>query len=284
MILDGNVIAKERTEELKQEFSEISKIIGRKPVLSIIQVGDNPASTLYIKNKMKKAAELGVEVKLYHYEDNISQNSLLKKLDDINENSDGIVIQLPLPEHISPKVIMNGIRLQKDIDGLCEKSIFNFYNDKTEELYFIPATAAAILDIIHYYNIDVKDKKVSVIGRSYLVGKPTAFLLKKEGGIVSTYNRNTGIKGIENADILISAAGEPNLVTPNNIKRGVYLIDAGITLVKKEDRSVFVGDSNLEGHYELTAGYTPVPGGVGPLTVIWLFKNLAKAIRKEYQI
>ncbi|WP_406617573.1 hypothetical protein [Mycoplasmopsis adleri] len=172
----------------------------------------------------------------------------------------------------------------KDIDGLCEKSIFNFYNDKTEELYFIPATAAAILDIIHYYNIDVKDKKVSVIGRSYLVGKPTAFLLKKEGGIVSTYNRNTGIKGIENADILISAAGEPNLVTPNNIKRGVYLIDAGITLVKKEDRSVFVGDSNLEGHYELTAGYTPVPGGVGPLTVIWLFKNLAKAIRKEYQI
>lgn len=284
IILDGNVVARIRTQELKEEFANITKIINRKPILSIIQIGDDPASTLYIKNKMKKADELGVSVKLHRFKITMTQNQLLKKLDTINDESDGIVVQLPLPEHISTKVIMNGIRLQKDIDGLCEKSIFNFYNDKSDDLFFVPATASAILDIIKYYNIDVKDKKVSVIGRSYLVGKPTAFLLKKEGGLVSTYNKNTGIKGIENADILISAAGEPNLVTPDNIKRGVYLIDAGISLVERDGKKVFVGDSNLNGMYELTAGYTPVPGGIGPLTVIWLFKNLAKAIRHEFEI
>ncbi|WP_027334945.1 bifunctional 5,10-methylenetetrahydrofolate dehydrogenase/5,10-methenyltetrahydrofolate cyclohydrolase [Mycoplasmopsis felifaucium] len=285
MILAGDVIAKIRTQELKKEFDEITQIIGRKPILSIIQVGNIPSSSLYIKNKIKKAEELGVEVRIHNFKSTITQNNLLKKLDDINEEADGIVVQLPLPEHISPKVIMNGIRLQKDIDGLCEKSTFNFYNDKWDDLYFTPATAAAIMDIIKYYNIDVNGKKVSVIGRSYLVGKPTAFLLKKEGGLVSTYNRNTGVKGIENADILVTAAGEPGLVNPDNIKRGVYLIDAGITLVEDEQGNrKFVGDADLKGQYELTSAYTPVPGGVGPLTVIWLFKNLAKAIKHEFQI
>lgn len=159
-ILNGKIIAEERTAELKKEFEEITKLIGRQPVLSIIQVGDNPASSLYIKNKIKKAEELGVKATLYKFDEDISQNSLLKKLDVLNEESDGIIVQLPLPEHISPKVIMNGIRLEKDVDGLCEKSTFNFYNDKYDELSFTPATAAAIIDLINYYKIDLNGKKL----------------------------------------------------------------------------------------------------------------------------
>ncbi|MBZ4195396.1 bifunctional 5,10-methylenetetrahydrofolate dehydrogenase/5,10-methenyltetrahydrofolate cyclohydrolase [Mycoplasma tauri] len=284
IILDGVKIAKERTVELIAEFDEISKIIGRKPILSIIQVGDDPASSLYIRNKIKKAEQLGVEVILHKYDKNISQNMLLKKLDDINEKADGIVVQLPLPDHISPKVIMNGIRLEKDVDGLCEKSTFSFYNDKYEDLSFTPATAAAIMDIINYYKLDLNGKKVAVIGRSYLVGKPAAFLIKKLGANVSTYNRNTGIKGIESADLVVSAAGHPNLVKNSNVKEGAWLIDAGISLVEKDGGKVFVGDANFNGDYSKLSGYTPVPGGVGSLTVIWLFKNLAKAIKHEYQI
>ncbi|WP_331696871.1 bifunctional 5,10-methylenetetrahydrofolate dehydrogenase/5,10-methenyltetrahydrofolate cyclohydrolase [Mycoplasmopsis agalactiae] len=284
-ILNGKIIAEERTVELKKEFEEITKLIGRQPVLSIIQVGDNPASSLYIKNKIKKAEELGVKATLYKFDEDISQNSLLKKLDVLNEESDGIIVQLPLPEHISPKVIMNGIRLEKDVDGLCEKSTFNFYNDKYDELSFTPATAAAIIDLINYYKIDLNGKKAAVIGRSYLVGKPTAFLLKKLGAMVSTYNKNTGIKGVESADLLVSAAGQPDLVKKENIKDGAWLIDAGITMIEREGKKCFVGDASLTPEeYQLLEGYTPTPGGIGPLTVIWLFKNLAKAIKYEFQI
>ncbi|WP_029513828.1 bifunctional 5,10-methylenetetrahydrofolate dehydrogenase/5,10-methenyltetrahydrofolate cyclohydrolase [Mycoplasmopsis primatum] len=284
LILNGKKIADERTAELIKEFDEITKLIGRKPILSIIQVGDEPASTMYIKNKIKKAEELGVEVVFHKYESTISQNSLLKKLDDINEKADGIVVQLPLPEHISYKVIMNGIRLEKDIDGLCEKSTFNFYNDKYDLLSFTPATAAAITDIINYYKLDLKDKKVAVVGRSYLVGKPTAFLIKKYGATVATYNKNTGIKGIESADLVVLSAGQPGLAKQENFKEGAILIDAGFTMIEKDGKKIFVGDADLEGDYSKLSAYTPIPGGVGPLTVVWLFKNLAKAIKYEFQI
>lgn len=284
MILDGKVIAEQRIKELKEEVAAITKIIKRKPILSIIQLGDLPASSLYIKNKKRVGEQIGVEVRHHQYPTKMSQNSLLKKMDIINDEADGVIIQLPLPKHISPRVILNGVRLQKDIDGLCEKSKFNFYNEKEEELYYIPATAQAIMDIVNYYKIDVNDKKVAVIGRSYLVGKPTAFLLKKAGGSVSTYNKNTGIKGVETADILVSSAGQPNLVTKDDIKRGAFLIDAGISWIEKDGKKVMVGDANLEGDYEIVAGYTPVPGGVGPLTVVWLFKNLIKAVKHEFDL
>ncbi|VEU75468.1 methylenetetrahydrofolate dehydrogenase (NADP+), methenyltetrahydrofolate cyclohydrolase [Mycoplasmopsis maculosa] len=284
MILDGKKIAEIRTKELIEEFQFIAKTINRKPVLAIVQVGDLNASNLYIKHKINKANELGVQVDLYKFKEDITQNMLLKKLDEINEKADGIIVQLPLPEKISSQLILNGIRLIKDVDGLCTKSTFNFYNENNE-LTYTPATAAAIMDIIEYYKIDIKDKKVAVIGRSYLVGKPTAFLLKKLGGNVSTYNRKTGIKGVESADILVSAAGQANLVKKENIKQGAVVIDAGTNWIidEKTNKKIMVGDVNLEGDFDYVSSYTPVPGGVGPLTVVWLFKNLAKAIRTEYE-
>lgn len=277
-ILDGKTLAQKRTKELIAQFKDIKEKLGRKPILSIIQVGDNPASTHYIKNKLKKAEELGVEAIHHHFPADIRQKDLLKKLDIINEKADGIVIQLPLPKEFATQVILDSVRIEKDIDGLCTRNAFNFYN-QADDFTLVPATAIGILDLLNSYNIKMIDKKAAVIGRSSLVGKPTAFLLKQEGCNVSTYNRNTGIKGVENADIIVVAAGEAKLLKKENIKEGAVVVDVGSNWIEVDGKKILHGDVDIETIPEnYLSALAPVPGGVGPMTVISLFTNLAKSI------
>ncbi|UUD35049.1 bifunctional 5,10-methylenetetrahydrofolate dehydrogenase/5,10-methenyltetrahydrofolate cyclohydrolase [Mycoplasmopsis caviae] len=276
-ILDGKSLAKKRTEELIVQFKDIREKLGRKPILSIIQVGDNPASTQYIKNKMKKAEELGVEAIHHHFPADIRQKDLLKKLDVINEKADGIIIQLPLPKESATQVILDSVRIEKDIDGLCTRNAFNFYN-QTDDFTLVPATALGILDLLHSYKVELYEKRVAVIGRSILVGKPTAFLLKQEGCNVSTYNRNTGIKGVESADIVVVAAGEAKLLKKANVKEGAVVIDVGANWVEEDGQKVLYGDVDIETMPNHLSAFAPVPGGVGPMTIVSLFSNLAKSI------
>ncbi|TNK94503.1 bifunctional 5,10-methylene-tetrahydrofolate dehydrogenase/5,10-methylene-tetrahydrofolate cyclohydrolase, partial [Mycoplasmopsis pullorum] len=235
--------------------------------LAIVQVGDNPASNKYIAQKIKKAEYLGVEVKLYKYKESITQDQLLKKMDNINDYSDGVIVQLPLPKHIPSQVIMDAIPYEKDIDGLSNRNEFTLYNSsKTDDKFFVPATARAVLELMDHYKIDVKDKRVAVIGRSYLVGKPVAHIIKRKGANVATYDENTGIKGVENADILIVAAGEAKLVRSKNVKEGAIVIDVGTNLDENLP-DVISGDVDFEDVKDKVAAITPVPGGVGPMTV-----------------
>ncbi|BBG40948.1 methylene tetrahydrofolate dehydrogenase [Mycoplasmopsis californica] len=282
-ILDGKVVANKLTLELKNEFAAVTKELGRKPILAIVFVGNNPASEKYIAKKIAKADELGVETQVYSFPEKIRYKQLLKKMDEINEIADGIIVQLPLPESINTytQPILDAVRFEKDVDGLSSRNSFNFYN-KTKDFYFTPATAQAIMELLDYYNIDFDGKRVAVIGRSLLVGKPTANLLKTRNvGQVSTHNRESGIKGVENADILVVVAGVPHLINKKNIKEDAVVVDVGSTLVEEDGTKCLRGDvdyTDLENHISALA---PSPGGVGPLTVVCLFRNLLRAVKNN---
>ncbi|MEE3928035.1 bifunctional 5,10-methylenetetrahydrofolate dehydrogenase/5,10-methenyltetrahydrofolate cyclohydrolase [Mycoplasmopsis ciconiae] len=276
-ILSGKELAAKNLEELKQEIIDMK--LPRKIRLSIIQVGDNEASNKYVAAKLKKAEMLGVEAKLHKFPERISQDRLLKKMDDINEWSDGVIVQLPLPSHIPTQVIMDAIPYDKDIDGLSNRNEFALYNSsRNDDKFFVPATARAVLELLDHYKIDVEGKRVAVIGRSYLVGKPVAHIIKRRGANVATYDEHTGIKGVENADIVIVAAGEAKLVKANNVKQGAVVIDVGTNLDSKLNQEL-CGDVDFEDVKDKVSAITPVPGGVGPMTVACLMKNLVDAIR-----
>ncbi|MEA4115208.1 bifunctional 5,10-methylenetetrahydrofolate dehydrogenase/5,10-methenyltetrahydrofolate cyclohydrolase [Mycoplasma sp. 744] len=278
------------TEELKKEFIFLNELLGRKAILAIIQIGDNDASNKYIQYKIQKAQELNVEAKLYKFEENINQKILLKKIDSINESADGIIVQLPVPETIHSKVILDSVRYDKDIDGLSSKNEFSFYNEKDmlNYFHFVPATALAVKELVEFYNIDLNNKKIGIVGRSALVGKPIAHLLKKmasKNSIFSTYNKKSTIKGLETNDIVVSGAGVPGLVKKNNLKEDAIVIDVGTTYVQQENGNLkLVGDVDTTNLENYISGLAPVPGGIGPLTVVCLFKNLALAVRHHLDL
>ncbi|QGZ97947.1 bifunctional 5,10-methylenetetrahydrofolate dehydrogenase/5,10-methenyltetrahydrofolate cyclohydrolase [Mycoplasma sp. NEAQ87857] len=269
-ILSGKELAKKELTKLKKELKALD--LARKPRLAIVQVGDNPASNKYIEHKLKQCEKLGIEGKLYKYRENITQNRLLQKLDDINDYSDGVIIQLPLPEHIPTQVILDAVPYDKDVDGLSTKNEFKLYNDNGEK-HFVPATARAVLELMDHYNIDVKGKKVCVVGRSHLVGKPLAHIIKRQGANVATYDENTGIKGIESGDIVIVAIGVAKYIKAKNVKPGAIVIDVGTNLDDKITTEIH-GDVDFESVKDKVSAITPVPGGVGPMTVVCLLKNL----------
>ncbi|WP_029608725.1 bifunctional 5,10-methylenetetrahydrofolate dehydrogenase/5,10-methenyltetrahydrofolate cyclohydrolase [Mycoplasma simbae] len=285
-ILEGKSVAESLTQQLKQEFAQVSAELGRKPILGIVRVGDNEASSKYIAKKVAKAQELGVETKIYHFPEKIRYKQLLKKMDEINEEADGIIVQLPLPASINTytQPILDAVRFEKDVDGLSSRNTFNFYN-KTEDFHFTPATAQAVMTLIDHYNIDVTHKRIAVIGRSTLVGKPTATLFKmRDVQLVSTHNRESGIKGVENADILVVATGVPKLINKDNIKEGAVVIDIGTSWIEENGVKYLSGDVDHTGLDGYISAIAPTPGGVGPLTVVCLFKNLLKAVKNNNDI
>ncbi|SYV97477.1 Bifunctional protein FolD [Mycoplasmopsis edwardii] len=275
-ILSGKELAQFETEKLKKELQEMNLV--RKPILSIIQVGDNPASNKYINAKLRKCEEVGIEGRLHKFKETITQNALLKKLDIINDESDGIIVQLPLPDHIPTQVILDAVPFEKDLDGLTTRNEFKLYND-SDQRFFVPATARAVLEIMDHYKINYKkDVKVCVVGRSHVVGKPLAHIIKKEGADVATFNEKTGLKGVESGDVVIVAIGVANHIKAENIKEGAVVIDVGTNLDGELTKELY-GDVDFESVKEKASAITPVPGGVGPMTVICLLKNLVDAIK-----
>ncbi len=274
-ILYGNPIADELDNRSKLIFKSFENSNDRKPKLTAITVGDNPASLLYVSRKEQKASELGVEFNWIKLDRDISQKELDSKVEKASKDSDGIIIQLPLPEHINLEQAINMIPYNLDVDGLTALNLGNLYSDKYK---IIPATSLAILELIKFYKIDTTDKNIVIAGRSRLVSSPLAKILsskKYNANVTVIHSKTTNQKDFTiNADIFISAIGKPMNYDISFFKENSTVIDVGISSVDKKTYGD-IDTNNLENHL---SARSPYPGGIGPITVSALYSNLASLI------
>ena len=271
-ILDGKRIKEDKISELKKEIS----LLERKLSIAVIQVGNDNASNVYINSKEKCAKELGCSFNHIKFDENTSEEDILKKIDELNNDSniDGILVQMPIPKHLNSSVIQNRIIHNKDIDGLTDINAGLLFHNKDS---FIPCTPKGIMEILKYYNIEVKGKHVVIVGRSELVGRPLMSLMLNNNATVSICHSYTSdLKSITRmADILVVAVGKKNIIDSSMIKEGCIVIDVGIN----RDNGKLCGDVDFESVKDKCSYITPVPGGVGQTTVLSLYQNLLKAYR-----
>ncbi|MGL5205069.1 MAG: tetrahydrofolate dehydrogenase/cyclohydrolase catalytic domain-containing protein, partial [Metamycoplasmataceae bacterium] len=255
LILNSKKIIEEKLKILKTKIDNF-KI---KPKMTIIQIGDIFESNKYIAIKMRIAAGIGIITKHLKLDKKINQEALVELIKKECKETDGLIVQLPLPKHLDKEIILNAVDFKKDIDGLSKINHDLLYLNKK---CIVPATAKAIISLLIAYDIEVKDKKVGVIGESNLVGKPTRELLKQMGAIVTSFNIETGIQNSEKADILIVAAGSPNLIKVDNIKQNAVIIDVGVNKLKNSNK--ICGDVDFESVKNKASAISPIIGGVGP--------------------
>lgn len=283
-LLDGTLVSSNIYENLKKDIALLTQKSKYPPCLSVIIVGDRVDSKTYVKMKEKKCNDLNIKSKITKLSDKVSNEELLIEVEKLNndESVHGILIQLPLPEHINKRAILDHVDITKDVDG------FNIYNmgavalDRTPDFY--PCTPLGCIELLKYYDIDIVGKHVVVIGRSQIVGLPLSLMLMNLGATVSNCDDKTiDIKEItKKADILFTACGVPNLVKKDWIKDNVVIIDIGIN--KLDDPSLkrgykLVGDVDFNEVKETASMITPVPGGVGPMTIAMLMRQTVKAFR-----
>jgi len=258
------------------------KSLGRAPVLAIIQVGDRPDSTSYIKMKKAFGERIGAEVRLIKLDETVPQEKLVKAIGDLNtdDSVDGVIVQLPLPGHLNRDTAIEAIDPKKDVDGLTSVQVKGW--ETGDEKAVLPATARGVMTLLRYYKIGLAGKQVAVVGRSMLVGKPIAAACMKEKAIVSVLHSKTADLAAETrkAEVIIVAAGRPNLIGRDQVREGQIIIDVGINTVKGDkledevEGTKLVGDVDFEEVKDVVAAISPVPGGVGPMTVLSLFENL----------
>lgn len=273
MILDGKMVSKEIINDLKEKIERLNIKIG----FAIIWVGNDTASSIYVNNKIKKCESIGIHTELYHLEDNTTEEELLNLIEELNNREDinGILLQSPIPKHIDINKCFNKISPKKDIDGFSKESCGNlFLGTKT----FVSCTPKGIIRLLDYYNIPLSGKNVVIINRSNIVGKPLFHLLIERDATVTmchskTINLNVHTK---NADIVISAVGKPKFITEDMIKDGAIVIDVGISRV---DGKV-VGDVDYENVSKKCSYITPVPGGVGPMTIAMVLENILETFKE----
>ena len=269
-LLNGIQVAKERETRLRDEFSNLKS----KAKLAIIQVGLRPDSTKYVEHKKRFAERVGVEVCQILIPETITENELREEIKKLNEDKsiNGIIIQLPIPAHLQSHVILDAINPKKDVDGMTSHNLRLLYENKDT---IIPATTLGILSLLNEYKIPLAKKHVVIVGRSSLVGKPTALLfLNKDATVTVCHSQTENLSSFTSqADILIVAVGIPNFIKKENVKNGATVIDVGINV--KEDGKV-AGDVCFDDVKEVASYITPVPGGVGPMTIVSLFENLLK--------
>lgn len=271
-ILDGKRIKDEKEIELKKEIGTLN----RKPGIAVIQVGNNEASNVYIKNKQKTAQSLGCEFSHIKFDEKVKEEDILLKIDELNNDKsiDGIIIQMPMPKHFNESRIQNRVLPLKDIDGLTDNNAGLLMHNKDS---FIPCTPKGIIETLKYYNIDISGKHVVIVGRSELVGRPLMSLMLNNNATVSIcHSYTSNLKEITTlADILIVAVGKKGIITEDMVKDGAVVIDVGINRV---DNKLY-GDVDFEKVKEKCSYITPVPGGVGQTTVLSLYQNLLKAYK-----
>lgn len=277
MILDGKALSNKILDEISKEHDFMLKKNGRRAGLVVVIVGDDKASRVYVKNKRMTCEKVGFFTETIDFSSNISEEELLKEIERLNsdERFDGILVQLPLPKHIDELKVLNAINPDKDVDG------FHFNNIGKmvvgDDTGFLSCTPYGIMQLFDEYNINVEGKDVVIIGRSNIVGKPMALLLIQKRATVQVCNTRTKDmrEKLKNADIVISAAGVPNLIGKEDIKKGAVVIDVGINRVDGK----ICGDVNFEEVKDIASYITPVPGGVGPMTIASLMKNTLKSYR-----
>ena len=278
-IIDGKKIAADIREELRQSTEAFRDIYGKRPCLAVIQVGNNAASSVYVNSKIKACAEIGFVSKYFHYTSAMTEQELLNLISTLNDDRavHGILVQLPLPEHINETNIINAISQEKDVDAFHP---YNVGGLMTGEASFLPCTPAGIMELLKRYNIEIEGKECVVVGRSNIVGKPIAHMLLAKNGTVTVCHSKTQnlAEHCRKADILICAIGKPKFFTAEYIKPGAVVIDVGIN---RDENGKLCGDVDFES-VEPVAGYiTPTPGGTGPCTIAMLMRNTYSAACRQ---
>ena len=290
-IIDGKKISQKLKDNLKIEIEEIKNTFKRVPGLAVVQVGDVAASSVYVKAKTRAAKEVGITVFDHHLDASISQTDLLNLIDDLNKNEDvnGILVQLPLPTNINEQIILDSIHPNKDADGFHPLNVgkLSISNSNNENL-LIPCTPLGCLIMLQDEGIDLIGKNVVIIGRSNIVGKPMAQLLIKESCTVTiAHSKTINIENIcRSADILVVAIGKPEVVKSNWVKDGAIIIDVGINRINdvENNKTKLVGDVMFDEVKNKVSAITPVPGGVGPMTIACLLKNTKTAFLNQNKI
>ena len=285
ILLDGKFISEKIKEEIKIEVQNIKNNGGRTPHLAAVLVGNDGASLTYVGSKVRSCEKVGFESTLIHLDENISVDNLISEINKLNDDDqiDGYIVQLPLPKHINEEKILMMVNPKKDVDGFHP---LNFGKMAQNMDSFIPATPQGIIELIDRYDIDTEGKNTVVIGRSNIVGRPISILMSnksKPGNSTVTlvHSRTTDIPSFtKKADIIIVALGIPNFLKSDMIKQGSVVIDVGITRVEDKTKNKgyrIVGDVDFESVKTKVSYITPVPGGVGPMTIAMLLKNTLKA-------
>ena len=272
IIIDGKEFSKKILEEISNEQKEIVERKNLRPAgLAVIIVGENPASQVYVRNKTRACEKVGFYSETIKLEENISENDLIKKIEELNEDNkiDGILVQLPLPKHIDELKVINSIKPEKDVDGFSNVNVGKMVIG--DESGFLSCTPYGIMQLLEGYDIDVNGKDVVVVGRSNIVGKPMAMMLIQKGATVQVCNSRTKdlSKKLKKADIIVVAVGVPRMIKATDVKEGVVVIDVGINRVDGK----LCGDVDYEDVAQKASYITPVPGGVGPMTIASLIKN-----------
>lgn len=278
-ILDGKQIAKEYRQRLKNQVNDL-KEYGFTPKLSVILVGNDGASQSYVKSKKKAAEKIGMISEIIHLDESTSEEVVLSELNRLNNDDtvSGILVQVPLPKQVSEQKVLEAINPEKDVDGFHPINIGKLYID---EQTFVPCTPLGIMEILKHVDINLEGKNAVVIGRSHIVGQPVSKLLLQANATVTilhsrTKNMNAHLK---QADVIVSAVGQPGLVTKENVKKGAVIIDVGNT---PDENGKLKGDVAYDEVKEIASAITPVPGGVGPLTITMVLNNtlLAEKLRR----
>ena len=296
ILLDGKVIANKIKDELKetiQKTKDSNKFVELMfgcdlsyttvPELAVIQIGNNQASSTYVKNKQKACEYVGIRSMVYNLDENVNDDYVINLIESLNNNNnvDGILVQLPLPSHLNEEKILIHIDPSKDVDGFHESNVgrFNLGNKNA----FVPCTPLGIEQILKNYNIDVAGKECVVVGRSNIVGKPMAnMLLKMDGTVTVAHSKTENLKEVcKRADILICAIGKPKFFNKDYIKDGAVVIDVGIN---RDENGKLCGDVDFDDVKDIVSAITPVPGGCGPMTVAMLMYNVFAAKQRNMAV
>ena len=276
-IIDGKKISQEIKDKLKEKVAKL-KEQGTEIALAVIQVGEDPASSVYVRNKKRACEYIGIESVAYEIPETTTQDELLAIIDDCNKNPkiNGILVQLPLPDHIDEDTVIKAIAPEKDVDGFHPQSVGAM---TIGEPGFLPCTPAGIIQLLKRSGVEIEGKECVIIGRSNIVGKPMALLLLRENGTVTIcHSRTKNLKEVaKRADILVAAIGRPKFIDESYVKEGAVVIDVGI---HRDANNKLCGDVDFDRVAPHTSAITPVPGGVGPMTIAMLMNNCVESAEK----
>ncbi len=282
IIIDGKMVSAHLREEIKNEVTALKEKDGVTPGLAVILVGNDPASAVYVRNKKRACEETGMLSRVITLPEETSEAALLNMLGELNQDESihGILVQLPLPKHISEEKVIAAIDPRKDVDAFHTENVGKIMLGDPE---FLPCTPAGVMELLHYYNIPVAGNDCVIVGRSNIVGKPQAMLLLAENGTVTICHSRTKnlAEKTKVADILVVAVGRPNFITGEMIKPGATVIDVGINRLPD---GKLCGDVEFASAEPVAGAITPVPGGVGPMTITMLLKNTLRAAKNSKKI
>lgn len=270
-LIDGKALSLSLKEEMKGRIATIGERYGRVPCLAVIIVGDNPASRSYVRGKIKAAEFVGMDSRLVELPEDITEAALLEQIAVLNadETVDGLLVQLPLPRHIDEDRVIDAIAIGKDVDGFHPQNVANLWLGRK---CIVPCTPKGIIKMIETTGIDISGKKAVVVGRSNIVGKPVAkLLLDRNATVTIAHSRTKDLAAVtREADILVAAVGRPKMIGADMVKPGAVVIDVGIN---RTEEGKLVGDVDFQSVSEVAGFLTPVPGGVGPMTITMLMEN-----------